>query len=128
MTDWIDRKSLLANTGGDRELAAEVLGIFESQVQTWGQMLNSNSEPEHWADAAHTIKGAALGIGAHQLAEVCKTVEQRGRSEAPPSRTETSLLINDIRDVLLPTQDAAARLRHEFGQWSEFRSSNLSNS
>ena len=113
MDHWINRKQLADNTAQDVELALEVLEIFKGQVETWGQMLNAEDAPERWADAAHTIKGAALGIGAAALAEVCKAAEIAGRSDPPPSRTRAAVLINDIRDVLYPTLESVARVDHE---------------
>lgn len=113
MTDWIDRNILMTNAGGDAELAREVLAIFKEQVDTWGRMLDPKTSPKSWADAAHTLKGAALGIGAQPLAEVCKLAEDRGREEPEPSIAQAALLLNDIRDVLLPTEEAVAKLDHQ---------------
>lgn len=113
MDQWIDRKQLAANTAEDVELALEVLEIFKGQVETWGQMLDASDEPERWADAAHTIKGAALGIGANKLADVCKAAEMAGRGDPAPSKTRAAVLINDIRDVLFPTLESVARVDHE---------------
>jgi HPt (histidine-containing phosphotransfer) domain-containing protein len=123
MTGWIDRKQLSANTGGDAELAGEVLEIFKGQVDTWGKMLDAKDEPQRWADAAHTIKGAALGIGANKLADVCKMAETRGRETPAPSTTQSALLLNDIRDVMLPTLDEAAKIAHEISVSGAFRAS-----
>lgn len=123
MSEWIDRSKLLENTGDDREIAAEVLEIFRNQVETWGKMLDPSDEPARWADAAHTIKGAALGVGAHKLAEVCKAAETAGRAETPPSRAAAAVFINDIRDVLFPTQDAALKMHHELVRFTAFKAS-----
>lgn len=113
MDRWIDRQQLANNTALDAELALEVLEIFKGQVETWGQMLDANDAPERWADAAHTIKGAALGIGAGPLAEACKAAETAGRADPPPSKTRAAVLINDIRDALYPTLESVARVDHE---------------
>lgn len=123
MIRWIDRKQLSENTGGDAELACEVLEIFKGQVETWGNMLVASDPPERWADAAHTIKGAALGIGAHQLAEVCKLAETRGRSAPDPSPAQAAVMLNDIRDVMLPTLEEAASLAHELRFSGKLRAS-----
>ena len=123
MIEWIDRKQLSANTGGDAELAAEVLEIFKGQIDTWGQMLVAKEPAERWADAAHTIKGASLGIGALQLAEACKACEIRGRAEKAPSETEAALLINDIRDAMYPTLEEVAKIIHEISVSGRFRAS-----
>lgn len=111
------------NTGQDAELAAEVLEIFREQIDTWGKMLDPKSPPERWADAAHTLKGGALGIGAMELAEVCKIAEQAGRAETAPSGTEAALLLNDIRDVMLPTLEEVAKIIHEISVSGSFRAS-----
>tara|TARA_X000000950_G_scaffold61093_1_gene74329 strand:+ start:41081 stop:41461 length:381 start_codon:yes stop_codon:yes gene_type:complete len=120
---WIDRTQLSANTAGDAELAREVLEIFKGQVETWGQMLNAADDPARWADAAHTIKGAALGIGALPLADVCKAAETVGRSEDIVTRTQAAVLLNDIRDALLPTLEAVAKIDHELLVSGSFRAS-----
>ena len=86
-------------------------------------MLDAESEPERWADAAHTLKGAALGIGAVQLADACKIAEEAGRSDTPPSLTKAALLLNDIRDVLMPTLEEVAKVRHELSVSGVFRAS-----
>jgi HPt (histidine-containing phosphotransfer) domain-containing protein len=86
-------------------------------------MLVAREPAERWADAAHTIKGAALGIGANSLAEACRICEARGRSETPPSETEAALLINDIRDVLYPTLETVAKIIHEISVSGSFRAS-----
>ncbi len=123
MTDWIDRKLLKENTGGDIALAGEVLEIFRGQVDTWGKMLDSGAPCESWADAAHTIKGAALGIGANELAFVCKVAETKGRADPPPSPTVAAVLLNDIRDALFPTMEEAAKISHEISVSGRFRAS-----
>lgn len=121
MSKRIDRTSLHANTGGDAELANEVLEIFKGQIETWGRMLDAKSEPKVWADAAHTIKGAALGIGANPLADVCKKAETAGRSEPPAGRVEAAVLLNDIRDIMLPTLEEVAKIQHEIMNSGAYR-------
>lgn len=123
MNDWINRRQLHDNTGGDAELASEVLEIFRGQIDTWGKMLLPQEAPERWADAAHTIKGAALGIGASQLAETCKAAEARGRADPPPSMAQAAVLLNDIRDVMLPTLEEVAKILHEISVSGTFRAS-----
>ena len=38
-----------------------------------------------WRDAAHTVKGAASGIGAHELAGACGEAEEASEELAPPA-------------------------------------------
>ena len=76
MTDelaLLDRNHLKSMTGGDAALAIEVIEIFQEQAQMWSRMLDPKAEPRQWADAAHTLKGSCLGIGAIR----------RGRSSLP---------------------------------------------
>lgn len=123
MTVWINRKQLCDNTGDDPELAGEVLEIFRGQVDTWGRMLIASEPSTRWSDAAHTLKGAALGIGAVALAEVCKAAETRGRELPEPSQTQAALLLNDIRDALYPTLEEVAKILHEISVSGRYRSS-----
>ena len=109
----LDRSVLSAMTGGDSDLQVEVIEIFKNQIETWIRLMDPKAEPSQWADAAHTLKGAALSIGAIQLAAACEKAENAGRAEAPPSVTATAVLLNDLRDVLGPTLEAAAKAAHD---------------
>ena len=51
----IDLAQLETMTGGDAPLPAEAIGIFRQSADLWGRMLGPQSEPDHWADAAHGI-------------------------------------------------------------------------
>lgn len=79
----LDREHLQAMTGGDNDLAVEVIEIFRHQAEIWSRMLDPHAEASQWADAAHTLKGASLGIGAILLASKCEKAEKAGRSETP---------------------------------------------
>ncbi len=126
-TEIIDLTHLEMMTGGDDALAVEVIGIFRHQGEIWGRLLNAAEPPASWADAAHTIKGAAASIGAHKLAEICAAAEALGRSGAV-SPTRASLMLADVREELNRTTDAAARLAHRLEGSSGFRASKDSNS
>jgi HPt (histidine-containing phosphotransfer) domain-containing protein len=60
-----------------------VLGIFREQAQVWARMLDVQSPG--WRDAAHTVKGAAAGIGAIELAEACALAEAAPADLAAPA-------------------------------------------
>lgn len=70
----IDLDHLDRQTFGDRALRDEVLAIFASQVAALDQELRGASAQTR-ARLAHTIKGAALGIGAHRLAQSATLLE-----------------------------------------------------
>ena len=40
------------------------------------RLLTAEAPADSWRDAAHTLKGAALGIGADALARACSDAEQ----------------------------------------------------
>lgn len=72
----LDRAHLEAQTFGDADLAREVLSLFEDQCRRLLPTLAEEERPaEDRADLAHTLKGAALGVGAMRVAEASATVE-----------------------------------------------------
>lgn len=105
----LDIDHLSAMTGGDTELSLEVIGIFREQAQLWSRLLDPRAEARQWADAAHTLKGASLGIGALRLAAACERAEKAGRSDTAPSPAHASVLLGDVKDALGETLEAAAR-------------------
>lgn len=107
----IDIEHLLSMTGGDVELADEVLDIFRNQSDTWGRMLQADLPQQQWADAAHTLKGAALSIGAHDFAKRCANVEALGRGETV-SRTAAATHLSELKSELNQVLEACARASH----------------
>ena len=100
----VDFSVLEGFTGGDIEVMEEVLELFRAQAEIWTPMLEESSDG--WRDAAHTVKGAASGIGASALARVC------GEAEITPDHLAAPVL-NRVRDALdLALSDVAA-YQHE---------------
>ncbi|HMN51410.1 MAG TPA: Hpt domain-containing protein [Xanthobacteraceae bacterium] len=86
MENAIDREHLDAATFGDRALRSEVLRLFQAQVRILTAAIrDANGKPR--MDAAHTLKGAARGIGAFALADAAEAIE-RG-DEAALAQLET---------------------------------------
>ena len=108
----IDRAHLSTMTGGDTDLALEIIEIFRHQAEIWARMLEPNDPPQQWADAAHSLKGAALSVGAHQLGKICGDAEHLGRRVVPPSRAEAAVALSDVKNALGHALEAAARLSH----------------
>lgn len=123
----IDMSHLDVMTGGDVALAREVLAIFRHQTELWGRLLDPASDNGQWADACHTIKGAARSIGAARLADACEAGEIRGR-EGDVGRSEASVLLSAIKDRMIETLEALAIVEHDLAQSEDFRSSNASSS
>jgi HPt (histidine-containing phosphotransfer) domain-containing protein len=75
-----DRAHFDAMTGADPALQAEVIALFQDQVQAWESALD---DEQKWRDAAHTIKGSARGMGLWALAAACERAEGATESAAP---------------------------------------------
>ncbi len=71
----VDFKHLEAYAAGDQGLIDEVLELFRNQVALWLPLLDPAIADEAWRDAAHTLKGSALGVGAFEVAKACETAE-----------------------------------------------------
>lgn len=119
----LDRAHLNAMTGGDKELALEVIDIFREQTSLWMRLMDPKAEPKQWADAAHTLKGSCLSLGALKLASVCERAEKAGRAETPPSVTAAAVLLGEVRDCLTETMEEVAKAAHELAGRGAFRAS-----
>lgn len=75
----IDRSSLDLNTGADAELIRDILVIFRSQMVPEARQVPIEADPLKRSRSAHRIRGAALGIGALDLARAATVLE----GEAP---------------------------------------------
>ncbi|PLR26586.1 Hpt domain-containing protein [Caulobacter zeae] len=78
---------------GDQTVIEEVLALFREQAALWTPLLT----PDHpgWRDAVHTVKGAARGIGAVTLGEVCQGAED-GAASLHEVKTALDLVLLDI--------------------------------
>jgi HPt (histidine-containing phosphotransfer) domain-containing protein len=72
----VDFNHLETYVAGDRGLAREVLGLFSDQARTVLPTLEPAGPNDAWRNAAHSLKGSALGVGAFALAEACSAAEQ----------------------------------------------------
>lgn len=100
----VDFAVLEAMTGGDDAISEEVLALFVQQVGLWSPLLDVRHEG--WRDAAHTVRGAAAGIGAGALAEACAAAEGADKLDAPP-------MLERVRDSLDMALADVAAWRHE---------------
>ncbi|MDP3853556.1 Hpt domain-containing protein [Phenylobacterium sp.] len=85
---------------GDEAMIDEVLALFREQASMWSGMLDPASEG--WRDAVHTIKGAARGVGAFALGDVCAQTEADGAES-----------LNQVRDALDAALADIAAYAHE---------------
>ena len=119
----LDREHLSSMTGGDKELALEVIEIFREQTGLWMRLMDPKAEPRQWADAAHTLKGACLSLGALRLASVCERAEKAGRADTPLSLTAAAVLLGDVRDCLTETMEEVAKASYELAGKGALRAS-----
>lgn len=64
----VDLTHLGRYTLGNVELEREVLALFSEQALATLDTLRKATSPRAWREAAHTLKGAALAVGAWQVA------------------------------------------------------------
>ncbi len=90
--------------GGDTDVTEEVLGLFVEQAALWSGLLEIGDEG--WRDAAHTLRGAAAGIGADGLARACAEAEAADQAAAAP-------FLDRVRNALEAALGDVAAYRHE---------------
>ncbi len=71
----IDFAHLEKYVAGDDALRDEILQIFAEQVDNLIGQFDVFQTDENWKNTAHTLKGAARGVGAWHLGEVCEQAE-----------------------------------------------------
>ncbi len=109
LTGAVDFDYLETYAAKDMELVEEVLGLFEQQAEMWMRLLEPGGPPDAFRDGAHTLKGAAAGIGAGALAEACGAAE---RSAAAGAEIRGRRL-EEIRTRLAEVLSDIAAWRHE---------------
>ena len=94
----VDFDYLETYAGGDRQVIAEVLALFQGQAEVWATTL---ADPgDGWRDLNHTIKGAARGIGAVGLGDVADRAETGDLSMAPEVQAALDDVLSSIRSYL----------------------------
>ena len=104
ITGAVDFSVLEGVAGGDQGVIEEILGLFRQQAEIWTPLLDP--AVDGWRDAAHTVKGAAAGIGAEALARVCGEAEIAADSLAEP-------VLHRVRSALDAALADVAAYQHE---------------
>mgnify|MGYP000597857034 FL=1 len=104
LTGAVDFGHLEAYTLNDAVVMEEVLRIFQQQCELWSPLLTTTHDG--WRDAAHTIKGAAAGVGAGLLAAAAEAAE-RGDAEG------ADLRLDKVRSAMNAAQHDVAAYLHE---------------
>ena len=79
---------------GDKTVVREVLSLFREHAEAWAKGLDP-ADPG-WRDVVHTIKGAARGVGANPLGDVCAKAEAEGESGLSAVRAALDAAVADI--------------------------------
>ena len=93
----VDFAYLEGYAGGDKQVVAEVLALFQQQAAHWLETLD---DPAGWRDRVHTIKGSARGIGARALGDVADLAEQADAAMAPQVRAALAEVLVAISGYL----------------------------
>jgi HPt (histidine-containing phosphotransfer) domain-containing protein len=109
ITGAVDFAYLEDYAAGDQALIEEVLGLFDEQAELWMRLLDPQGDAGAWRDGAHTLKGAAGGIGARALAVVCGEAEEGAASSAALKAS----LLDRLRSALDLARSDIAAYRHE---------------
>ena len=109
LSGTVDFRRLEDYAGGDAQVVEEVLALFVEQAELWARLIDPSAKAEGFRDAAHTLKGSALGLGADALAIAC------GEAEAGAERPlgERTVLAERVRDALATALSDVAAYRHE---------------
>ena len=84
----VDLNHLARYTGGDAAVNAEVLRLFDAQATDLVARLHAildARDAKSWKEITHTIKGAARGIGAFEMADAaakCEPIDLADRKHA----------------------------------------------
>lgn len=84
--------------GGDQSIVLEVISLFREQAVGWEKGLDAAC-PD-WRAVVHTIKGAARGIGANALGDVCEKAEFGAAEDLPAVRAALEAAVAEISAYL----------------------------
>jgi HPt (histidine-containing phosphotransfer) domain-containing protein len=74
--DVLDIERLHASTLGEASLREEVLVLFFKQVEGVIRLLKTADATQDWAITAHTLRGAALAVGAREFVSIASDWEE----------------------------------------------------
>jgi HPt (histidine-containing phosphotransfer) domain-containing protein len=72
----IDRAYLARFTLDNAALEREVLELFAQQAPIYLQQLRAARSAKAWREAAHTLKGSAVAVGARHVARLAELAER----------------------------------------------------
>lgn len=107
----IDMEHLSNQALGDANLALEVLRLFDDMTRTYFARLEQSTTVPQLLEHLHTLKGAAMGVGAFGLAELARTAETELRAGQPvnPERIDDiGVAVEEVSAFIAEQVKAAA--------------------
>lgn len=96
----IDRTALDAQTGGDANLAREVLALFADESRRLlAEMADPSLSDLRRAEIAHTLRGSAAGVGAMRVHALAGAAEDRLRAGEAGAREAVAALAEAVADA-----------------------------
>lgn len=81
----IDLEHLARYTGGEKALNGEILQLFDGQISAMVAELHTilaAHDGKRWREVAHSIKGAARGVGAFAMGDLAAAAEPINPTDA----------------------------------------------
>jgi HPt (histidine-containing phosphotransfer) domain-containing protein len=98
----IDLEHLARYTGGEKDLNGEILRLFDSQIASMVGELNTliaSQDGKRWREIAHTIKGAARGVGAFEMGEAAAKAEPVNPADSTQAQAALQKLEQEAQTV-----------------------------
>jgi HPt (histidine-containing phosphotransfer) domain-containing protein len=98
----IDLEHLARYTGGEKDLNGEILRLFDGQVTNMVAELNAllaSRDSKRWREIAHTIKGAARGVGAFGMGDAAAKAEPVDPADEPEAKAAIQTLESEAQTV-----------------------------
>jgi len=98
----IDLEHLAKYTGGEKALNEEILRLFDGQIAGMVTELNgliATGDAKRWREIAHTIKGAARGVGAFAMGEAAAEAEPVNPADGTQARAALQKLEQEAQTV-----------------------------
>ena len=98
----IDLEHLARYTGGEKGLNGEILRLFDGQITSMVAELNgllASRDGKRWREIAHTIKGAARGVGAFEMGEAAAKAEPVNPADSAEAEAAIQKLEREAQTV-----------------------------
>jgi hypothetical protein len=103
----LDLHDLQRSAGEDRHLAAELLNLFRVQAKVQLDLIRLAKLESDYRMALHTLKGAALAIGARSIVEVIAELDALPMAGQTAPRQK---LVTRLAEEIAATEAEIARL------------------